>query len=78
MAALQAIVPPTEAGAFEAGKEVMERLRGTHPVLCTTLESMVVEIGGRFALRPEERLLLVVTALLHRCYKVGRLGCGAS
>lgn len=28
------------------------------------------ELGSRFIAKPEERLLSVVTALLHRCYKV--------
>ena len=62
---------PADVIAFEGGKEVMEKLRSTHPVLGATLEGMVVEIGGRFMPRAEERLILVVMALLHRCYKVG-------
>jgi transformation/transcription domain-associated protein len=30
---------------------------------------MLTEIGSRFVPLPEERLLAVVHALLHRCYK---------
>lgn len=62
--------PPAEIAAFEAGKEIMERLRSKHPSLGATLESMLSELGGKFVPKPEERLLAVVTALLHRCYKL--------
>lgn len=32
-------------------------------------QSLLTEIGSRFVTLPEERLLAVVNALLHRCYK---------
>ena len=57
---------PPEVSAFESGKEVMEVLRRGHATLCSTLESMLTEMGNKFVPRPEERLLAVVTALLHR------------
>ena len=66
-AALAALTPAPEALAFDAGKEVMERLRATHGPLAATLEALLGEVGGRFTPRPLERLLAVVTALLHRC-----------
>ncbi|KAL6010354.1 hypothetical protein ACLOJK_000785 [Asimina triloba] len=34
-----------------------------------TLNQLLTEIGSRFVTLPEERLLAVVNALLHRCYK---------
>jgi transformation/transcription domain-associated protein len=40
-----------------------------HQNLATELEVMLTEIGSRFVPLPEERLLAVVHALLHRCYK---------
>lgn len=33
------------------------------------MQSLLTEIGSRFVTLPEERLLAVVNALLHRCYK---------
>jgi transformation/transcription domain-associated protein len=33
------------------------------------LQNLLTEIGSRFVTLPEERLLAVVNALLHRCYK---------
>ncbi len=33
------------------------------------LQALLTEIGSRFVTLPEERLLAVVNALLHRCYK---------
>ncbi|CAM6100600.1 unnamed protein product [Calypogeia fissa] len=55
--------------AFEAAKDIMEALRTKHSNLATELEVMLTEIGARFVPLPEERLLAVVHALLHRCYK---------
>jgi transformation/transcription domain-associated protein len=55
--------------AFDAAKEVMERLRHKHSHLVTELEVLLSELGARFASSPEERLLVVVYTLLHRCYK---------
>ena len=55
--------------AFEGAKEVMERLRHKHSHLVTELEVLLSELGARFASSPEERLLVVVYTLLHRCYK---------
>ncbi len=66
-AALDDLRPGSDVSAFEAGKEVMEKLRSSHPMLGASLEAMMVEIGGKFVPKPEERLLAVVTALLHRC-----------
>eukprot|EP00798_Chlamydomonas_sp_ICE-L_P011531 gene11531-34243_t len=59
-----------DVSAFECGKEVMEVLRSKHSALGLVLEQMLQEVGSRFLPRPEERLLAVVNALLHRCYKV--------
>ena len=47
----------------------MERLRHKHSHLVTELEVLLSELGARFASSPEERLLVVVYTLLHRCYK---------
>ncbi|XP_020600148.1 LOW QUALITY PROTEIN: transformation/transcription domain-associated protein-like [Phalaenopsis equestris] len=55
--------------AFDAAKDVMEALRNKHPNLASELEALLSEIGSRFVTLPEERLLAVVNALLHRCYK---------
>jgi transformation/transcription domain-associated protein len=55
--------------AFDGAKEVMERLRHKHSHLVTELEVLLSELGARFASSPEERLLVVVYTLLHRCYK---------
>eukprot|EP00252_Welwitschia_mirabilis_P021819 TRINITY_DN5712_c0_g1_i1.p1 TRINITY_DN5712_c0_g1~~TRINITY_DN5712_c0_g1_i1.p1 ORF type:complete len:3567 (+),score=681.06 TRINITY_DN5712_c0_g1_i1:1467-10703(+) len=55
--------------AFDAAKDVMEALRNKHPNLASELEIFLTEIGSRFVPLPEERLLAVVHALLHRCYK---------
>ncbi|EHA8588761.1 hypothetical protein COCNU_scaffold006566G000100 [Cocos nucifera] len=57
------------ASAFDAAKEIMEALRNKHPNLASELEVLLSEIGSRFVTLPEERLLAVVNALLHRCYK---------
>ncbi|KAG5241552.1 FAT domain-containing family protein [Salix suchowensis] len=57
------------ASAFEAAKEIMEALRSKHSNLAGELEILLTEIGSRFVTLPEERLLAVVNALLHRCYK---------
>uniref|UniRef100_A0A6N2N3S4 Non-specific serine/threonine protein kinase n=1 Tax=Salix viminalis TaxID=40686 RepID=A0A6N2N3S4_SALVM len=57
------------ASAFEAAKEIMEALRSKHSNLACELEILLTEIGSRFVTLPEERLLAVVNALLHRCYK---------
>jgi len=55
--------------AFEAAKELMESLRHKHTNLVGELEVLLSELGTRFACTPEERLLVVVYTLLHRCYK---------
>ncbi|XP_024180311.1 transformation/transcription domain-associated protein isoform X2 [Rosa chinensis] len=60
---------PSAASAFDAAKDIMEALRSKHTNLATELESLLTEIGSRFVTLPEERLLAVVNALLHRCYK---------
>ncbi|ONK62905.1 uncharacterized protein A4U43_C07F9340 [Asparagus officinalis] len=57
------------ASAFDAAKDIMEALRNKHPNLAGELEALLSEIGSRFVTLPEERLLAVVNALLHRCYK---------
>ncbi|KAJ0907922.1 putative non-specific serine/threonine protein kinase [Helianthus annuus] len=57
------------ASAFDAAKDIMEALRSKHTNLASELESLLTEIGSRFVTLPEERLLAVVNALLHRCYK---------
>lgn len=57
------------ASAFDTAKDIMEALRSKHPNLASELESLLTEIGSRFVTLPEERLLAVVNALLHRCYK---------
>ncbi|PKA60897.1 Serine/threonine-protein kinase ATR [Apostasia shenzhenica] len=57
------------ASAFDAAKDIMEALRNKHPNLASELEALLAEIGSRFVTLPEERLLAVVNALLHRCYK---------
>ncbi|EIE23491.1 hypothetical protein COCSUDRAFT_65942 [Coccomyxa subellipsoidea C-169] len=61
---------PPEVVAFEAGKEIMDLLRSKHPHSTGSLELMMSEIGTRFVPKAEERLLAVVHALLHRCYKM--------
>ncbi|KAJ7563398.1 hypothetical protein O6H91_03G108600 [Diphasiastrum complanatum] len=55
--------------AFDAAKDIMEALRSKHANLASEMEVMLTEIGARFVPLPEERLLAVVHALLHRCYK---------
>ncbi|KAK6237341.1 hypothetical protein QUC31_002810 [Theobroma cacao] len=57
------------ATAFDAAKDIMEALRSKHANLAGELEVLLTEIGSRFVTLPEERLLAVVNALLHRCYK---------
>ncbi|CAN8229179.1 unnamed protein product [Cochlearia groenlandica] len=57
------------AAAFDAAKDIMEALRSKHNNLANELEVLLTEIGSRFVTSPEERLLAVVNALLHRCYK---------
>ncbi|KAL3681984.1 hypothetical protein R1sor_000006 [Riccia sorocarpa] len=61
--------PSPAVTAFEAAKDIMEALRTKHTNLASELEVMLTEIGARFVPLPEERLLAVVHALLHRCYK---------
>eukprot|EP00882_Tetradesmus_deserticola_P022364 GHRQ01024266.1.p1 GENE.GHRQ01024266.1~~GHRQ01024266.1.p1 ORF type:complete len:604 (+),score=307.17 GHRQ01024266.1:373-2184(+) len=65
-AMLAALSPSADTTAFDGGKEVMERLRSQHPVLGSTMEGLLAEVGSKFVPRPLERLLAVVTALLHR------------
>ncbi|KAM6591803.1 hypothetical protein CsatA_014408 [Cannabis sativa] len=60
---------PSAASAFDAAKDIMEALRSKHANLASELEALLTEIGSRFVTLPEERLLAVVNALLHRCYK---------
>ncbi|XXG86133.1 hypothetical protein AAC387_Pa11g1088 [Persea americana] len=57
------------ASAFDAAKDIMETLRSKHTNLASELEVLLTELGSRFVTLPEERLLAVVNALLHRCYK---------
>ncbi|XP_031475658.1 uncharacterized protein LOC116247605 isoform X2 [Nymphaea colorata] len=57
------------ATAFDTAKDIMEALRSKHLNLANELEGLLTEIGSRFVPLPEERLLAVVHALLHRCYK---------
>ncbi|KAL9691495.1 hypothetical protein QQ045_011919 [Rhodiola kirilowii] len=57
------------ASAFDAAKDIMEALRSKHANLASELEILLTEIGSRFVNLPEERLLAVVNALLHQCYK---------
>lgn len=46
-AKLSALKPSPDTTAFEAGKEVMEKLRSLHMVLGSTMESMLqVRAGG--------------------------------
>lgn len=40
-----------------------------HFEVTSFLQILLTEIGSRFVTLPEERLLAVVSALLHRCYK---------
>ncbi|CAN0918697.1 Transcription-associated protein 1 [Linum grandiflorum] len=62
-------VVASAASAFDAAKDIMEALRTKHTNLASELEVLLTEIGSRFVTLPEERLLAVVNALLHRCYK---------
>ena len=55
--------------AFDAAKEVMESLRHGHANLAAEMEVLLTEVGSKFMPNPEERLLAVVHALLHRFYK---------
>lgn len=55
-----------EVVAFEQMKEVMDVLRSKHNLMAGSLESLLQELGMRFVPKPEERLLAVVHALLHR------------
>lgn len=64
-----ALVPVSAAIAFDSAKDIMEALRSKHSNLAGELEILLTEIGSRFVTLPEERLLAVVNALLHRCYK---------
>lgn len=57
------------ASAFDVAKDIMEHLRSKHNNLASELEVLLTEIGSRFVTLPEERLLAVVNALVHRCYK---------
>ncbi|KAK3258235.1 hypothetical protein CYMTET_32712, partial [Cymbomonas tetramitiformis] len=57
------------SSAFDAAKEVMEFLRQKHGNLASEMEILLTEVGSKFMPLPEERLLAVVHALLHRCYK---------
>ncbi|KAJ7944171.1 Transformation/transcription domain-associated protein [Quillaja saponaria] len=57
------------ASAFDAAKVIMDALRSKHGNLASELEILLTEIGSKFVTLPEERLLAVVNALLHRCYK---------
>ncbi|KAL3525275.1 hypothetical protein ACH5RR_013647 [Cinchona calisaya] len=57
------------ASALDAAKDIMEALRSKHTNLASELEILLTEIGSKFVTLPEERLLAVVNALLHRCYK---------
>ena len=60
---------PSAADAFTAGKELMDLLRQKWGGLVQELEMFIHEIGAKFVSGSEERLLAVVHALIHRCYK---------
>lgn len=47
-----------------------QALRSKHANVASVLEALLTDLGGRFVPKPEERLLAVVHALLHRCYKL--------
>ncbi|KAI4388976.1 hypothetical protein MLD38_001255 [Melastoma candidum] len=54
------------ARAFDAAKDIMETLRSKH----TNSETgLLEENGSRFVTLSEERLLVVVNALIHHCHK---------
>ncbi|KAJ0977267.1 hypothetical protein J5N97_012741 [Dioscorea zingiberensis] len=69
------------ASGFDAAKDIMEALRVSLVFVDTLMmmsemasirdcvRAFLSEIGSRFVTLPEERLLAVVNALLHRCYK---------
>ncbi|KAF5841324.1 hypothetical protein DUNSADRAFT_13399 [Dunaliella salina] len=54
----------------ERQRHVNDAVREKYPHLTTTLDALATEVSTRFAARQEERLLAVVNALLHRCYKL--------
>jgi hypothetical protein len=59
-----------EQNAYESVREISESVRSRYPALSATLETLCLELQGRFTARMEERLFSVVHALLHRCYKL--------
>lgn len=59
-----------EGRAFEHGRQVNDAVREKYPHLTTTLDALATEVSRAFVARQEERLLAVVNALLHRCYKL--------
>eukprot|EP00899_Mesostigma_viride_P026573 jgi/Mesvir1/70/Mv13673-RA.2 len=61
--------PYSPLASFEVSKALMEALRTKHVSLAGELETILTEVGSRFVPLPEERLLAVLYALLHRCYK---------
>ncbi|KAH9312040.1 hypothetical protein KI387_027075, partial [Taxus chinensis] len=56
------------ATAVDAAMDVTEFLKNKHTNLADELEVFVTEISTKFGPSPEERLLALVNALLHRCY----------
>ena len=65
------------AAAGEYARECREKLRHSHPVLVSELETLLLELPKAFQPRPEENLLAVVTALLQKCYRHPSPGGGA-
>jgi len=54
---------------FEAAKETVDKLRAKFGNLVAEIEVLLSELCTRFGCAPEERLLVVVHTLLHRCFK---------
>lgn len=73
------IEKPPDMLAFERGREVLDALRHKLGPLASVMETMLHEIAGKFMARPEERLMAVVYALLHRylCFIATAFSCSA-
>jgi transformation/transcription domain-associated protein len=54
---------------FQAAKETVDKLRAKFGNLVAEIEVLLSELCTRFGCAPEERLLVVVHTLLHRCFK---------
>jgi hypothetical protein len=57
------------AAAGEYARECREKLRHSHPVLVSELETLLLELPKAFQPSPEENLLAVVHALVQKCYR---------